>query len=122
MLANYLAQTRGLLQNPSAPTALYNDADLTRWINIARGQMAGETECIRAIGTVSTVVSQQPYNFASVNTGVSGTTGIQGVISVSRVNYSVASGARWVTPRPWPWFDLYVLNNPPPLPSGLKLF
>ena len=40
-----------LLQLPAAPTALYDLTSVDRWINIARGQVAGEGECIRAIGT-----------------------------------------------------------------------
>ena len=114
MLTAYLNQTRRLLQNPAAPTALYSDADLTGWVNIARGQLAGESEAIRVHGTISTVASQRSYNFSSINVGVAATTGVQGVINIGNMNCAVNSGARWMTPRPWPWFSLYNNNNPVP--------
>ena len=114
MLTAYLAQTRGLLQNPSAPTALYSDADLTRWINIARGQLAGESESIRIHGTITTAAGQRSYPFSAVNTGVAATTGVQGVINISSIHLAVGTGAKWMTPRPWPWFSLYNNNNPVP--------
>lgn len=114
MLDAYITQTRGLLQNPSASTQLYSTADLTRWVNIARGQLAGESECIRVHGTLATVASQRSYNFSAINTGVSATTGVQGVINISSLSWSVGSGQKWMTPRPWPWFSLYNNNNPVP--------
>ena len=114
MLTVYETQTRALLQNPSAPTALYSTPDIDRWINIARGQLAGESEAIRVMGTIPTVASQQPYNFSDISIGTPSTSGVEGVIKINRVQYAVASGYRWVAPRAWPWFDLYVLNNPVP--------
>lgn len=114
MLSAYLSQTRSLLQLPAAPEALYPTADLTRWINIARGQLAGEAECIRQIGTVDTVVNQQPYDFADVTIANSATKGIDGIIHIRRISYAVGAGFRWMTPRSWEWFELYVLNNPVP--------
>ncbi len=113
-LTAYLNQTRRLLQNPAAPIALYSDADLTSWINIARGQLAGESESIRYMGSISTVALTNVYNFSGISTGTPSANGIQGVINVSQIWYVVASGQKWVTPRAWPWFSLYVLNNPVP--------
>ena len=113
----YIPQTRSLLQLPGTnSTSLYSDADLTRWINLARGQIAVEPQnsCIRYMATISTSPTQQVYNFSSLNTGVSGTTGIQGVMNIRSLSYNVASGQLWITPRPWPWFSLYELNNPVP--------
>lgn len=116
MLTSYISQTRRLLQHPSANSAnLYSDADLTAWINIARGQLAGESECIRVIGTVSTVAAQQPYNFSSLNVGTPATTGIEAPINIRSINYTVASGFKRVQVRSWEWFDLFVLNNPVPV-------
>lgn len=120
MLSSYLARTQMLLQNPQATTALYSDADLTLWINIARGQLAGEAECVRVIGTISTVVDQLPYAFSAINTGVAATNGIEGVINVGQMWYTVGSGRKWVAPKPWPWFSLYVYNNPVPQGSEPK--
>ncbi len=113
-LTAYETQTQALLQLPGAPQTLYPIANIDTWINIARGQLAGEGECIRYIATIPTVIGQRNYNFSALNTGVSGTTGIKGVIHVRRSTYSIASGQTGVAPRAWPWFDLYYMNNPVP--------
>lgn len=111
MLTTYREDTANLLQSPAAPSALYSTDNIDRWINIARGQLAGEGECIRAIGTIPTVIGQREYLFSALNLGVAGTTGIAGAIHVRRVALGIADGQRWLTPRPWPWFDLYHMNN-----------
>ena len=60
MLTAYLLATRRLLQLPSAAsTTLYTDTDLTAYLNTARGQLAGESECIRIHGTIPTVAAQR---------------------------------------------------------------
>lgn len=115
MLTAYQAQTTSLLQNPGAPSSLYATSDITRWINIARGQLAGEAECIRVLGTLSTVAGQRNYNFSSLDTGVAATTGVRGAIHVRSVQYGVGQGQQWVAPRNWEWFQLYGLNNPVPV-------
>lgn len=114
-LAAYQTQTRSLLQLPgTASTSLYTDSDLTRWINIARGQVAGEGKCIAVVGTVATVVNQRPYQFQAISTGNASVNGIQGIINIESISYQVGSGELWLTPRPWPWFTLYELNNAAP--------
>lgn len=121
MLANYLTDTRSLLQLPgNNSSSLYSDADLTRFINKSRGQVAGEGECIRVIGTISTVAAQQSYNFSGINVGVSATNGVQGVIHLRSLSYSVGTGQLWLAPRAWPWFSLYNLNNAAPQPGPPK--
>ena len=117
MLTAYLAQLQALLQLPTAPSNLYTQANLTTWINIARGQVAGEGECIRYLGTISTVVGQQSYGFSGISLGASASNGIQGALKVENIQYVVASGQKWVNPRPWPWFQFYELNNPVPVPG-----
>lgn len=108
----YIPQTRNLLQLPGTnSTSLYTDANLTLWINIARGQVAGEGECIRVHGTISTVIGQESYNFSAINIGVPATTGIQGVINMQSLHYATGNGQLWLTPRPWPWFSLYNRND-----------
>lgn len=123
MLTAYINQTRRLLQNPSAPTALYSDADLTSWINIARGQLAGEAECIRRFCNLTTTPLTQVYNFSSLAHGTPAVTGVQGVIHVRSIRYDVGTtGHRWIAPRPWEWFELYVLNDPVPEPTYPKIW
>lgn len=114
MLNTYLAQTARLLSNPAAPSPLYSTADLTAYINYARGQLAGETECIRRRLTLTTVIDQRDYDFSSIAIGTPSATGVQGVINVRSAFFNIASGQQRITPRPWEWFELYGLNNPVP--------
>lgn len=111
-LSEYQARTNQLLQNPAATNVLYATADVTGWINQARGQVAGEGRCIRVLGTISTVVGQRDYSFASIST-VS-VSGVQGVLNIRSIQYGVASGMKWVNARGWTWFNFYRLNNPVP--------
>jgi hypothetical protein len=101
---------------------LYSTANLTLWVNIARGQVAGESEAIRVIGTVPTIIGQRNYNFSSINIGTPSVTGAQGAIHVRRINYGVASGQKWVVPRSWEWFDQFGLNNPVPVNGPPKMW
>ncbi len=114
MLTQYLTDLKNLLQNPSSPTSLYDNTSLTRYLNIARGQVATEGECVRVIGTIQTTIGLRSYNFSALNIGVVATTGVQGVMHVRRINYNVASGQKWFTGRSWEYFDLYHINNPVP--------
>lgn len=111
MLNSYLAQTGQLLQNPGASTALYSTSDLTGYINRARSQLAAETECIRLMNTLTLTFGTQVYSFSSISPA---TTGTAGVYNVRGATCSVASGFVWLSPRPFPWFQLYYLNNPVP--------
>jgi hypothetical protein len=112
--STYLPQTQQLLQNPQAPTSLYATALLTGYINQARGQLAGEGNCVRAIGTFVTTPGVSIYPFSSLNLGVSATTGIAGAIRLNTLWIGVGSGQVYLTPRAWEWYGLYHLNNPVP--------
>jgi|ERR1700681_646535 len=118
MLNQYVSQTQRLLQNPGAPTPLYAVSDVTNWINLARGQLAGESECIRFIGTLSTTVGLNVYNFSAISTGSAN--GVQAVLKIKRIFYNVGQGQRRVNGRPWQWFDYYHLNNPVPASGAPK--
>lgn len=122
MLTSYIAQTQKLLQLPGASTPLYSDANVTIWINSARGQLAGDGECVRKIGTISAVAGQRDYDFDGINLGVSATTGIAGAINVRRISYGIASGQLWVPPRPWEWFELRAFNNAVPQNGPPKMW
>ena len=115
MVTAYETSLQNLLQLPGAPTTLYPTVNLDSWINTARGQLAGEGECIRSIGTISTVIGQRNYNFSALSFGSSATTGIQGAINVRRISYNVGTGTQWIPPREWEYFDLYHMNNPVPV-------
>ena len=114
MLTQYITNTQNLLQSPGAPSTLYSTANITLWVNIARGQVAGEGRCIKAIGTIPTIIGQRNYNFSGISFGVVATTGIQGALDLVRVQYNVGAGQKWVKGKSWAWFDFQRLNNPVP--------
>jgi len=116
-LTEYQTRTQNLLQYPlpsSSAAYLYTTADITRWVNQARLQLAVESHCIRRMGTVPTVVDQREYAFSSISFGVAATTGVAGAMHVRMMDYNIASGRQFVYPRPWEWFMFYNLNNPVP--------
>lgn len=112
MLNIYVTETQRLLQNPSPASGLYPRETVVDYINIARKQLAGESGCIRVLGTIATVEAQRNYSFANINLGAA--TGVAGVFNVRRVNVGSGDGQIYVTPRPWEWFDQYCLNTPVP--------
>lgn len=121
MLNSYLTRTQQLLQNPGAPISLYTQADLTEYINLARGQLSGDGECIRNYATLPLTGGTQQYSFASIVLG-GGTGGIQGVFNIRTGWLQIASGQAWIRPRPFEWFSLYELNNPVPQQGQPKVW
>ena len=113
MLSTYQTRTAQLLQNPSsAATQLYQTSDINIWINIARGQIAGASECIRVYGSLSLTTGTQVYPFSAIN--VSTIAGVAGVLHTRGSVIGVASGGLWLHPRPFPYFQLYFLSIPVP--------
>lgn len=107
-LSDYLTQTRRLLQNPSAQVALYNDTDLTDYVNTARTQVAAEGECLRALVSFQPQAGNSgPYAFSTIHTGV------QGYASVFKVPqiYPALGGAQPVVSRSWEWFVQYYITS-----------
>lgn len=117
-LTAYQTATKLLLQSTTnAAGLLYTDANLTTWINTARGQLSGEAECIRNYATLALTAGTRQYNFSTVTLG-SPSTGIQGILRIQQALAGVGSGLVMVYPRPFPYFTLYALNNPVPV-TGL---
>jgi hypothetical protein len=108
MLNAYLAATSNLLQNPAAPTSLYSTANLTTYINSARGQLAAESESIRAFGTFTLVPATQSYNFPAITLAASG--GVQGVLNVRAAWLVNGTGQIYLQPEAFETFSLYELN------------
>jgi len=106
----YQQQTELLLSDVRQLT--FNTGDLQTWINIARRQLAGEAACIRRIGSLALVASQQVYNFSSIT--ISDSTGIGNVLNVRTAWIVAGSGQLWIRPRSFKWFSLYELNNSNP--------
>lgn len=111
MLTQYLTLTQNLLQLPAAPSTLYPPALLTNYINIARGQIAGEGQCIRRIGTLTTTIGTRMYPFSQI---AFTDTAVQGAINVRRIMYNVGTGQKWIKGKSWEWFDFQRFNNPVP--------
>ncbi len=115
MLTQYLQITRRLLADQTV--ARFNEYDLKDWVNIGRGQVAGESECIRVRGSLPLVSGTQEYAFSAI-TFPAGTTGVQGTLNVRQLTFTLpgATGETWVTPREWEWFQFFVLAQPVPTP------
>lgn len=116
-LFDYMQQAQLLIRD--ARQELVNPTDLITYINQARGQLAGEAQCVVDVGTLSLVAAQQVYRFDSILTGGNG---ISFPINVRTMWYGVGTGQVWIRPRPWPWFSLYQLNNPAPTPGPPKIW
>lgn len=108
----YRQQVQRLLNDVAV--ARFNPTDLDIYINSARGQLAGEAECVRVYATLPTAAGQRQYPFSSIAFPV-GTQGVQGVINVRMMTYSVpgSEGQAMVTPREWEFFNTYVLATMP---------
>jgi hypothetical protein len=114
MLAAYLAATQNLLQNPAAPSPLYSTASLTTYINTARGQLAGETQCCRYICTVALSAAQQVYAFSAIVIPSASANGINDVLNVRTIWLESGSGTVWLQPEPFEQFSVYELNSTSP--------
>lgn len=112
MLNSYMQRTQALIYD--LKQEIVTPGFLTQWINLARGQTAGEGECIRVMGSLGCTVGQQAYNFSTINVGSPSATGVQGAIHVRTIHYLIASGQKRINSRNWEWFSLYNLNNPVP--------
>lgn len=109
-LYKYMQATQLLLNDPMF--AVYNDADVVTYINTARGQIAQEMECIRAYATLDVDNTAQQYAFSLID--LTGYAGVQGVLNVRQVTYTVASGQGYVATRPFPWFNSFILAQAVP--------
>jgi hypothetical protein len=114
VLTAYLTQFQNLIQAPSSPIPLISTAQATTYINTARGQVAGEGECIRVYASLTLAAPTQQYPFASIALPA-GTLGVAGVLNVRMATYAVAGGQKRVVPREWEWFNDFVLATPVPV-------
>lgn len=111
MLIQYQQITRRLLQNDQQ-FVQFNDYDLRDWINIARGQIAAESESIRRQGSINIPFPNQSMALTDI---VFTDTDIVGALTIRNMFYNVGGGGIQLFPRPWPWFSLYYLNNAAPV-------
>jgi hypothetical protein len=114
LLSQYLTITQSLIQTPASPVPLLTTDLLTLYINIARGQVAGQGECIPAFASLTVTNSDFGYAFSALTFAESDM--IAGALSISKINYFTAAGAwKRVTSRDWPWFNDYVVAASPPV-------
>lgn len=107
-LFRYRQRTQQLLGDVTV--ARFNPGDLDSYINSARSQIAGESECIRVYATLAITSSAQQYAFTAITFPV-GTTGVAGVINVRMVTFALGNGQVMLTPREWEFFNTFVLSQ-----------
>jgi hypothetical protein len=81
-----------------------NTYDLHDWINVARNQVAGESECVRAQASLATTSGGQVYPFSAL--AITGQ-GYQQVIAV-RMAFI---GSEMLDFRPFEWFAAFYWNS-----------
>lgn len=107
----YLSNVERLLHDPS--NQFWSVADLTAYINQARGQVASESQSVRVLaptgtGNNQTVVGQEVYKFSDVNAFVQQTAGVSSILMVRTIAVS------WGAMRPildqlvWSDFQAYL--------------
>lgn len=112
LLSQYLAITQSLIQTPASPIPLITTALLTQYINIARGQVAGQAQCIPAIGQLVTTPGTSGYAFGAIAFSPIDAPMIAGPINIRMISLVTATGQQRVTARDWPWFNNYVIAKP----------
>jgi hypothetical protein len=110
MLTFYQTMTRRLLNDQVF--ARVNDFDLRDFINVARGQVAGQGECVPAIGQLVTTAGTTGYGFGAIQFSTADAPMIEGPIKVRMINLVTATGQQRLTAREWPWFNNYVIAKP----------
>lgn len=109
-LSQYLAITQSLIQTPQSPIPLLTTALLTTYINIARGQVAGQGECLPAFGSLAVNTGSVNYPFSSISFPESSI--ISGVINIRMIQVPVAGGGmQRLYPREWPWYVTFVSSR-----------
>lgn len=107
MLTAYQTAVTNLIQAPSSPTALISSSQLTSYINTARLQLAGDAECVRAVGAIATAVGVTSYSFLSVTNLP---TSVQSILSIQNARLSTISN-NTMEMRPWAWYSQYYLGS-----------
>jgi hypothetical protein len=118
VLSAYVAQVQTLLHDPFAQ--FYPVATLQGFINQGRQQVALEGECVRGIGSLSTVLSQQLYSNSAVTPPTS-PAGISSLIIPRSISFnpgtSLTGALVTLEDRNWDWFNFYWLGIAAPAPS-----
>ena len=122
----YLQQLQRFLEYDERQ-AIFNPADLTVFINEARGQIALSSQCIRQPAQLIAVEGQNNYNFSDA-TFVASPVILPGLLSVLNIRQArlvlPTGGQRRLSMRSWEWFETFHLSRTipemdnPPIPGG----
>ncbi len=107
MLTFYQNLTQQLLENPVPATPLYSNANLTTYINLARSQLALDSECLHFAPSYLVTPDVQSFPFSAISSGVSGVgslISIQQIVGVNNAGFPIP-----VYSRPWPWFEFFYI-------------
>jgi hypothetical protein len=115
-LSTYTQRTQLLLNDMKMER--FNLFDLRSYVNTARGQLAGESECIREYTTLALAINTQVYPLSSVTLP----TGASSIIAVRQASVQVGDGAQALYVREFPFFQQYYLNQPVPLPGRPSIY
>lgn len=121
MLHAYMRRVQRLLRDQRSQ--IINPGDIIDYVNEARTQLAGESECIRVMGSLALLETQNVYLFSAIDLPAAATSGgVQGIFNIRTAWYGVGTGQMWLRPRPFEWFSLYELNSPVPASGPPKIW
>lgn len=107
----YLAAVERLLHDPT--NQFWSSADLTAYINQARGQVAAESQSVRVLpasgsGQNQTVAGQEVYTFASLKSLVQETSGVNAILQVKSIAVSWGAMKPLLDQMVWSDFQAYL--------------
>jgi hypothetical protein len=117
MLVSYQQRARLLLGDETFKWL--RDGDLIPYINEARNQVAGESECLADWSTLNIDETSQTYSFSAIAVSAANVAfGYGPVLNVRQGAVQLGSGFQIIHPRAWAWFQIYTLDQVAPL-AGL---
>lgn len=114
MLYSYMQQTEFLLSD--VKQQITNPLFIKTWVNKARGQLAGEAECIRVSGRLTLTTNVRIFAFSAI--GLSGAQGVQGPLNVRMMRYLSGDGALPIYPESYEWFNQFYQSLPVQVPGS----
>ncbi len=114
MLNYYLATVQGILNDPN--NQFYTVANLTSWINDARYQVAGQSNCVQDNGVATLLAGTSQVQLNAIT--ALGGTGYSVALNVQSVSLYLNGENLLLEGRPWPWFNAYYNNGAATLATG----
>jgi hypothetical protein len=107
VLTSYQQQTQRLLNDDSAH--FFNIDDLTVYINLARADIARQTQCLLGNATLTTALGQQSYNTNTLTPVLAGLLTPLNIRSMRTIGSNNLS--KRMEARSWEWFSNYYLDG-----------